>query len=58
MAADDIASGRLIVPFNLPMRLPDPYFLAWDLSALQKPFGHELRSWMISVGKRQEASLG
>jgi len=57
MATDDIASGRLVVPFNLPMRLPDPYFLAWDRSALQKPLGQELRGWMVSAAKRQEASL-
>ncbi|WP_315918322.1 LysR substrate-binding domain-containing protein [Mesorhizobium sp. SP-1A] len=55
MAGDDIASGRLVVPFNLPLRLPDPYFLAWDRSALQKPHGGELRAWIISVANRQEA---
>lgn len=55
MAADDIASHRLVVPFDLPMRLPDSYFLAWDRAALQKPYGSELRAWLISYGKRQEA---
>ena len=54
MAAEDIASGRLVVPFDLPMRLPAPYFLAWDRSALQKPYGSELRAWLISYGHRQE----
>lgn len=57
MAAADIASGRLVVPFDLPVRLPDPYFLAWDRSALQKPFGAELRAWLISYGHRQEAEF-
>jgi LysR family transcriptional regulator, glycine cleavage system transcriptional activator len=55
MAAEDIASGRLVVPFNLPMRLPFPYFLAWDRSALQKPLGSELRSWIVSIASRQES---
>ncbi|MGF7007865.1 LysR substrate-binding domain-containing protein [Aminobacter sp. BE322] len=57
MAGEDIASGRLVVPFNLPMRLPDSYFLAWDRSALQKPLGQELRVWLVSLAKRQETLL-
>jgi LysR family glycine cleavage system transcriptional activator len=55
MAGDDISSGRLVVPFNLPLQLPDPYFLAWDRSALQKPHAAELRAWIVSVASRQEA---
>jgi LysR family glycine cleavage system transcriptional activator len=54
MAAEDLASGRLVTPFDLPLRLPDPYFLAWDQSALQKLLGPELRSWVVSIAKRQE----
>lgn len=57
MAAEDIASGRLVVPFDLPMPLPDPYFLAWDRSALQKPFATELRAWIISTGNVQGHKL-
>ncbi|WP_040693259.1 LysR substrate-binding domain-containing protein [Pseudaminobacter salicylatoxidans] len=55
MAGDDIASGRLVVPFNLPLKLPHPYFLAWDRSALQKPFGSELRTWMMSIAAQHGA---
>jgi LysR family glycine cleavage system transcriptional activator len=57
MARDDIASGRLVVPFNLALRLPYPYFLAWDRSALQKPFGSELRTWIIASANRQESNI-
>lgn len=57
MARDDIASGRLVVPFNLPLRLPAPYFLAWDRSALQKPFGPELRTWIITSANGQESHV-
>lgn len=56
MAAEDIASDRLVVPVNLPMPLPDPYFLAWDRSALQKPLAPELRAWMISAANVQDAA--
>jgi len=34
--------------------LPDPYFLAWDRSGLQKPHGAELRAWIVSIANRQE----
>jgi len=30
MAADDIASGRLVVPFDIRLKLSQPYALAWD----------------------------
>lgn len=52
MAADDIASGRLVVPFDQRVKLPDAYFLAWDRGALEKPFGPDLRAWIISISKR------
>lgn len=52
MAADDITSGRLVVPFNERIKLSDAYFLAWDRAALEKPFGPELRAWIISISKR------
>lgn len=55
MTAEDIASGRLVVPFDIRLQLPQPYSLAWDPSALEKPFGAELRSWIQSISRRQKA---
>ncbi|TRC71269.1 LysR family transcriptional regulator [Mesorhizobium sp. WSM4307] len=57
MAADDIASGRLVAPFDKRIRLPEPYFLAWDRAMLEKPFGPELRTWIVSISKRLGATL-
>ncbi|TPK89567.1 LysR family transcriptional regulator [Mesorhizobium sp. B2-4-12] len=57
MAAEDIASGRLIVPFDQRLKLSQAYFLAWDRAALQKPFGPELRAWIVSISKRMGAAL-
>lgn len=57
MAAEDIASGRLIVPFNQRLKLSQAYFLAWDRAALEKPFGPELRAWIVSNSKRMGAAL-
>lgn len=53
MAGDDIATGRLVVPFDLRMKLPRSYALAWDSSALDKPLGPELRSYIQKIGRKQ-----
>ena len=55
MAGDDIAAGRLVVPFDIRLRLPQPYALAWDPAALEKPLGPELRSWVQAISRRQKA---
>jgi LysR family glycine cleavage system transcriptional activator len=54
MAADDITSGRLVVPFDIRL-LSQPYALAWDPGVLDKPFGPELRGWIQSIARRQRA---
>lgn len=55
---DDLASGRLVAPFDHRLNLPQPYYLAWDRAALQKPRAAELRDWLIGLGERQaRASL-
>jgi LysR family glycine cleavage system transcriptional activator len=57
--AEDLASGRLVAPIDHRLALPQPYFLAWDRTALQKTHGHDFRSWLMAVGKRQaQASIG
>ena len=53
MVGDDIAAGRLVIPFDHRLALPDPYFLAWSEAALDKPFGAELKAWLIDLGRRQ-----
>ena len=55
MAAEDIASGRLVVPFDLRLEMAQPYALAWDPAALEKPFGAELRGWIQTISRRQKA---
>lgn len=59
MIADDLAAGRLVVPFDRRLVLPQPYFLAWDWAALQKPNGPAFRAWLIALAKLQaKASVG
>ena len=53
LIGDDLASGRLVTPFDLRLPLPHDYFLAWDRAALQKAHGSEFRDWVIGLGQRQ-----
>lgn len=55
MANEDIAMGRLVVPFDIRLKLSQSYALAWDPAALEKPFGAELRSWIQTISRRQKA---
>ena len=52
MIGEDVAAGRLTIPFDLPLRLSDAYFLAWDRAVLEKPFGPDLRAWIVSIAKQ------
>lgn len=54
MVEDDISSGALIVPFDIRMRLPESYYLAWDRTALEKPFGQQFHKWLVRVARQQE----
>lgn len=53
MIAEDLAAGRLVIPFDHRLQLSEPYFLAWDRAALDKPFGAEFRAWVVSLSKSQ-----
>lgn len=55
MASQDIAAGRLVVPFDIRLRLGSPYYLAWDPAALDKPFGPELKAWLLVLARRTRA---
>ena len=53
MIGEELASGRLVVPFDLRMPLSVPYGLAWDRASLEKPMGRALRDWLVAQGRRQ-----
>jgi LysR family glycine cleavage system transcriptional activator len=55
MVADELETGRLVVPFDHRLKLSDPYFLAWNRPSLEKPYGQEFKRWIISAGRRQAA---
>lgn len=57
--AEDLVSGRLVAPFDRRLVQPQPYYLAWDRTALQKANGNAFRAWLIAAAKRQsQASIG
>ena len=53
MITDSLLEGRLVLPFDHRLQLPQSYFLAWDRAALNKPFGPEFQKWMMAAGRRQ-----
>ncbi|WP_062118670.1 LysR family transcriptional regulator [Aureimonas sp. AU40] len=55
MIADELESGRLVVPFDRRLRLAAPYFLAWSPPSLDKPFARDFHRWLIAKGRRQGA---
>ena len=58
MIAEHVNRGRLVIPLNRRLRLPAPYFLAWDRAALDRPFGAEFRSYLTTAGRRMAADGG
>lgn len=55
LIAEDLANGRLVVPIDLPLSMPESYFLAWDPAVLDRPFGKEFQAFIIAAARRQAA---
>ncbi|AYD03787.1 LysR family transcriptional regulator [Neorhizobium sp. NCHU2750] len=53
LIADELETGRLVVPFDHRLKLSDPYLLAWNRASLEKPFAQEFKRWIITAGKKQ-----
>ncbi|MEJ1960619.1 MAG: LysR substrate-binding domain-containing protein [Gammaproteobacteria bacterium] len=51
MVEAELGTGRLVVPFDRPMKLAEPYFLAWSADALEKRHGAALHTWLIAAGR-------
>jgi len=50
---DELARGHLIVPFDIRLKLPESYFLAWHSAALEKPQARAFHHWLLHCAKRQ-----
>ena len=55
MLKADIDSGRLVVPFEHRLPLPEPYFLAWNPASLYRPFAMELYEWLQQISQSVQA---
>ena len=51
LAAEDIASGKLVAPFDLAVKLPDAYYMAAGTHADDRPAVAAFRAWL-----REEAA--
>lgn len=57
MMQDELASGRLVIPFDLRLPLSAPYSLRWSRAALEKPGGRAFRDWLLARGRKQAQAL-
>jgi len=59
MIADHVRKGRLIVPLDHRLSMPEPYFLAWERDAMDRPSGAAFRDMLMAAGRQQaDLSLG
>ncbi len=55
MIADHVRQGRLVVPIDRRLTMPEPYFLAWDRDTLDRPLAAGFRNALIAAGRQQSA---
>ncbi|QND45523.1 LysR family transcriptional regulator (plasmid) [Rhizobium lusitanum] len=53
MIADELQAQTLVIPVDIRIPLRESYFLAWDRSALQKPYGGAFRDWVVAISRHQ-----
>ena len=53
MIEEELNAGTLVVPYDIRLPLPEGYYLAWDRAALEKPYGREFHTWVMSIARRQ-----
>nr|WP_141652401.1 LysR family transcriptional regulator [Rhizobium grahamii] len=53
MIEEELQAGLLVVPFDVRLPLPESYYLAWNRSAFEKPYGKEFHKWIVSIGRKQ-----
>ncbi len=53
MIADHVRAGRLVVPVDARLSLPEPYFLAWERDALDRPAVADFRNMLVAAGRHQ-----
>lgn len=54
MIGQDVAAGRLVIPFKQALPLPWPYILKWKHNAFDKPHCRAFHRWLAARGKLQD----
>ncbi|WP_345817520.1 LysR substrate-binding domain-containing protein (plasmid) [Paraburkholderia sp. PREW-6R] len=54
MIRDDVAAGRLVMPFASGILLPWPYFLTWRPTAFDRADCRAFHRWLVTCGKKQQ----
>lgn len=54
MICDDVAAGRLVIPFKVGLPLSWPYFLTWKKNAFDKPQCRNFHRWFLALAKEQQ----
>ncbi len=54
LAAEDIASGKLVAPFDLTVKLPDGYYMACSEHADERPAVAAFRAWLREEAARSQ----
>ncbi|KMO15629.1 LysR substrate-binding domain-containing protein [Methylobacterium platani] len=49
----ELETGRLVIPFDLRLPLPEPYFLAWNPASLKKTGARAFHRWLLGEGRAQ-----
>lgn len=53
LIGEDLANGRLVIPIDRRLTMPESYFLAWDRAALDRPSGADFRAFLLAAARRQ-----
>lgn len=53
MIADYVRQGRLVVPLDARLGMPEAYYLAWERDALDRPSCLDFRNALVSAARQQ-----
>jgi LysR family glycine cleavage system transcriptional activator len=54
MIVDDLAAGRLVLPFPTGVPLLSPYFLTWQASTFDQPHCRAFHRWLLTRSREQQ----
>jgi DNA-binding transcriptional LysR family regulator len=58
LVRDELAAGRLVAPFDLPINLPRGYYLCAPVQRRDHPAMNAFREWLLETAIAERAQLG